>query len=136
MNVPNILQYSTEFEAASRWMGGKFTPFVRGTKRCPETHSCTIKATTDTQFGSWAPCEEEADLSKCLPEGPWAQPALALLIHSVFVKQTFNFTSICQMSTASMRHLPELCRFFLFFDTKISGNCVWQEPLSPNQLQE
>lgn len=51
---------------------------------------------------------------QCLPEGPCAQPALALLIHSVFVKQTFNFTGICQMTPAPTRQLPEHCRYLFY----------------------
>lgn len=123
-NVPNILWYSTEFEAVNWWT--KFSPFIMERKRCPETWN--QKTTVWFQDSPW---RRGRSKQQYLPDGPWAQPALALPIHSVFVKQTFNLTSICQMSPVSLHQLAEHCRFFLKFFTittpKLAAAvcCLW-----------
>lgn len=117
LNVPNVLQYSINncwiWSCQPQWEAN--FPLVREEKRRQQAQK-PISAPSKRQLthivcfrGSlWRGGRSE---QQCLPEGPWAQPALALLIHSDFVKQTFNFTSICHSSPPSTHQLP----FILFF---------------------
>lgn len=118
LNVPNILRFSInncfEFEAVSQNERQIFPSL--GRRSDANRPQKPISAPSKRQLahivcflGSlWRGGRSE---QQCLPEGPWAQPALALLIHSDFVKQTFNFTSICQSSPPSTHQLA----FILFF---------------------
>lgn len=88
-----------------------------------KTHFCTFKAPTDTYCFLPQLLETKGRYEQqCLPEDSCAQPALALLIHLDFAKQTFNCTSICQMSLQfSSQHVScydaERFIFFIFFKT-------------------
>lgn len=95
-----------------------------------KTHFCTFKAITDTHcFLPQLLVTKGRYEQQCLPEDLCTQPALALLIHLDFAKQTFNFTSICQMSLQfSSQHVScynaeDLFLHWWHLSPKISSSC-------------
>lgn len=96
-NFPSIIQQLTvqfvTLEPYSRCRGNKMMPAVL------KIHLCAFKAMTDTHSSlprllvTGGRFEQQR-----LPEDLCVQPALALLIHFEFAKQTFQITSIHQTS--------------------------------------